>query len=286
MKFLKAGIKIIYLILILIFYLAVVSCSFRKIQDIPMKVNNSPDIIKDGECLHYGVYTAGEKTSDFYMVIRKIINEKGVKLYRVYTLTNEIKSFNQIAGTGTSYYDIDPKLGDVVESVFYNTNANEDSTDNPYASILYGHYHLNLDTGTVEYLSEAKKGKDIIDSKYRIYIKKGFPIIDATSFFYFPTRLMDVKGGGIIYMVSPEFLKEPVPVTFEYLNKQKITTAAGTFSTYKVMVLSGDPFIAKLGESVLKKAAFWVEDSNRRFTVKIQLAFGGQIIELEGITNI
>ena len=257
-----------------------------------MKVSLNTDI-PDGEYLKYGYYLGGEKASETCMITRKETNDKGELLYRVYMAETEFPGGRKIPGNymnWPSYYLIDPTRGSVLESVFkWNTNDIAFKTkaqDIPYSSLVYSIYQFHIKEGYVEYMSRSMKNSELIERNYRVNVKADYPVWDGISFFYFPSRLMDIRGGGTMYIVTPEFLKEATPFSLIYRSKEKVVTKAGNFNTFKVSIITDDPFLERLAEPILKKASFWVEDSGMRLTVKVQFAFGGGVVELEEISNV
>lgn len=259
-----------------------------KIQKIPMKTYPNIDI-PDGEFLHYGYYNGGEKESDYYMVTKKITNEKGKLLYCTYSLERPLSGNIKPAKKYTewpSYILIDPEQGEIESELNNNnTNSNDPDSSNPYYNIVYTHYQMYTDKGYVEYISRVKNKKELTESRYRVNITPGFPYWDGPSFFYFPARFMDIRSQGTMFLITPEYLKDPMPFSFKYEADETIRTKAGTFHTKKLSVVTGDPFISKLSEPLLKRFATWIEDSDRRLAVKVQIAYGGELV-LEEISNV
>ncbi|MGA2140981.1 MAG: DUF3108 domain-containing protein [Brevinematales bacterium] len=284
--------KILTFIIAAAFFLSFLSCAGFNRQRVPMKVSLKTDI-RDGEYLKYGYYLSGEKQSETCMVTRKETGSNGDLLYRVYMAETEIPGGRKIPGNylnWPSYYLIDPSHGCVLESVFiWNTNDIAFKTkaqDIPYSSLIYSCYQLHMKEGYVKYVSRSMKNTEIIERNYRVDVKADYPVWDGISFFYFPSRMMDIRGGGTMYIVTPEFLKDATPFSLKYKSREKVVTKAGDFSTFKVSVITDDPFLERLAEPILKKASFWVEDSPRKLTVRIQFAFGGGVVELEEISNV
>lgn len=236
------------LFLILFFTAGAFSMGNNKL--VPMKLYPAVDI-PDGEFLHYGFLSAGEKSSDYYFVTRKITDGKGGFFYRCYEDIISISSRRKPDKNYTSwpiYYDIDPKLGSVISSVG-NLTA-EDTKDWPKAPsgeiFLSWNYRLDNDKGTVEYSSKMLKGKETNESKSLVKFSTGFPSTDqwggSTLF-----RLLDPRSGGVYYVITAMYMKEPMPFTIKYISTETIETKAGTFRVDKLNNLPGDPFLGKLG---------------------------------------
>jgi hypothetical protein len=211
----------------------------------------------------------------------------------VYSVTEEISGGKKKPDKYTdwpTFYLIDPALGFMIESRYQNqytfdTNSNLKESEDLYRGLVSSHYQLYPDRGYVEYISKIKKNGEITENKYRINLRGNFPTWDANSFFFLPIRVMDTAGGGILYMVFPEVGKEPFPFFFKSEAEEPVKVKAGIFKTHRLVVMAGDPFLARLAEPILKKAAFWVDDS-KRITVKIQFAWGLGVEELEEISNV
>ncbi len=285
----KTFLRIFSFLISVLIIISTVSCANLGKQKLPAKVYPVVNV-SDGEYLVYGYYVGGEKSSESYMVTKKETGKNGELFYKVYGVQAKSPADRKIPDNykeWPSFYIIDPWQGSVIEAVYSIKTSDIKDIDpaNPYSSLIYSHYKLHRDSGYVEYTSKSLKNKELIEKNYRVNIKKDYPVCDANSTFYFPTRFLDVRNGGILYMVSPEFLKDPVPFSFKYESRETIRTKAGQFAAIKGAVVSGDPFIGQLVGPLLKKFAIWYEDSDRRLTVKIQLAYGGYM-ELEEISNV
>ncbi len=262
----------------------------NRIEKVPMKAY--PVInIPDGEFLRYGNYTRGEKTYDVVFVAKIITNENGNVLYRIYS--------DMIAYPGgkkpqkdytkwPSYYLIDPQKGLVLEVEQYlSTNSEEMKNNTIYGmgDTFYTHYILHQDTGNVEYKTKGFKDNGIIESSYKAYIKPGYSAWEGGAYFMFSPRFMDPKSGGIMYLVAPAFLKDPVPITIMSAAKEIIETTAGTFNVIKVNTIMADPFIGKLMEPIIKSSGYWIEDSDRKLLIKIKRSADNEST-LDEISNV
>lgn len=125
----------------------------------------------------------------------------------------------------------------------------------------------------------------LITKNYRIKIKPDFPLADLWSLNIIAFRLIDVKSPGIIYYAIPDLMKEPMPLTFRYNNKEEtVSTKAGIFRTRMLITTWADPFIGKLLEPLLKNSTTLIEDSARRLFVKFDMT--GTEALLEEISNV
>ncbi len=271
-------------ILILIMFLIFTGCSLAKT---PMKTYSSIDI-PDGEFLHYVVYSGGEKIGDSYMVIKKGTGPDSRLLYRIYKNEIRISSGKSLPGNyrdWPSYCLIDPRLGSVLEwEETYDTNTEIFKENEALFYPYYFQFHYNYNRGYVDEIIKSVKGKETTSARYHVAVNPDFPVWDQINFSFFGPSFMDVRSGGIIYMVAPFMLKEAAPVTFKYQASETITTKAGNFRALKETFLISDPFIGNLMDSFLKTSKFWIEDSGRKLLLKSQL--GGTEVILEGISNI
>ena len=135
----------------------------------------------------------------------------------------------------------------------------------------------------VKYISKSINGNEILTKSYTIKVRPDFPLVDTFSSSY-AYRFIDPHSPGILYYVLPDFMKEPIPLTFRYDKKETIATKAGTFLVNNIIVILGDPFLGKLMAPFLKNFNLMIEDSDRRSPVK-QLFTGAETV-LEEISNV
>jgi hypothetical protein len=246
-----------------------------KIEKIPMKpypVINIPD----GEFLRYGIYNRGEKISDTYYVTRKIADKNGAVLYRIYWIFIDTSSSRKPPADYTNWpnYDlIDPKLGLVLEAGTYlSTNKDEMKKNAVYGmgDTVETHYQLYRDENFVEFNQKSIGDNGVTENKSKVSVKPGFSSWEGQAYFMLSPRFMDSRSGGILYLVAPTVLKEPIPVILKSGVKSILSTKAGSFHVNKIETVMADPFIEKLYEPIAKKSGYWVEDSDRRLMIKIQ----------------
>ncbi len=262
-----------------------------KVQNIPMKTYTDLNI-PDGEFLHYGGYRNEEKTGDSYQVIKIITNEKGninYKIYQYIIFGDKNRKPPVSYMDWPSYYSIDPKSGSVIESktVYLDTNntTNEINVSMGFEGLLYWSYKYNAEKGFVE--ENTKTVHDTVTNtrNYKVYVNQDYPIWDATSLIYYLGRFIDPDSPGIFYLVVPEIMKNPIPLSLRNVSTGTLETKAGIFRIKKEKVLSGDPFIGKLMEPFLKNWEIWVEDSSRRLIIKLHTPSDDYIM-LEQISNV
>jgi hypothetical protein len=257
-----------------------------KILDVPMKTYPSVKI-KDGEFLHYGMYSRGEKYVDVYYVTIKEKNSSGGFYYRVYEDIIAVSGGRKLPGRYTDWpvsVLIDPVLGSTLESEGnLSTNELKDFASFGVGGLIYWHYQLYPGQGIVKYTSKSMKADEIITKNYRINVKPGFPAMDAFSEGFIISRFIDPHSPGIVYYVIPDFMKEPFPLTVRFAGKENITIKAGKFNSLKIVFTMGDPFIGKLMEPFMKDSSLYV-DSERRIPIESKLNSGETI--LEEISNV
>ena len=87
-------------------------------------------------------------------------------------------------------------------------------------------------------------------------------------------------------MVSPQFMKEPLPNYYNVGTQDKIETPAGVFDVLKLNGGLADPFIGKLLGPIIAGSGYWVENTDRRLVIKIQRNSAGDGSVIEKIGNI
>ena len=285
----KKGLLVITCVLFLLFFLEAGAFSMGGKQLIPMKTYPVTDI-KDGEYLRYGYYNGGEKVMDYYYVTRIVTNGKGGIYYRLYMNLISVSGNKKLP---KNYSDwpisalIDPVRAQTIEAEGnLNTNAMDDPSFSSFGfgGLFYFHYNLYRDKGYIKYSSKSLKGESILTTSYTINIKPNFPLMDAFSQDFISDRLIDPRSPGIMYFIIPNFMKEPLPMTFKIEKKETLTIKLGTFKANKIVMFTGDPFLGRLAESFLKNSSVMVEDTDRRLPLKTQVQ--GYYEVLEEISNV
>ncbi len=278
-----------YIVIVILFMALSVGVVFTmgSKQLVPMKTYSVIGI-PDGEFLHYGIYIGDEKSSDLYMVAKKVTDGNGKLFYLVYsdeiTVSGE-KKLPENYSNWPSFYLVDPARGSLIEAkVSYSTNDFQGNSPDDLKGMIYSHYQLYLNEGYVEYRSKKVKDNKTNEYKNRVRINPDFPSWDGNSAGYLSMRFMDVSSPGIMYIISPGGLKDPIPFTYRYVAKETMLTKVGKFRVNRAKTVLGDPFLGKLMEPILKKADLWFEDSDRRLLVKVD-GFG-QVLVLEEISNV
>ncbi len=256
-------IKISALYLLLFSAFAFIPCTARPmagkpIQDMPMKASKIK--MPDGEYIRMGAYSGGEKTEEWDIVTRI---DRG-KTARIYWQALNIRLKQKLPSHYTNFctynYTVDLENGNQLFSTYQNPVTNE-------KGVIRSVFRLNMEKSEVESETEIWDGNDIKNAKTRTPVRRGFAVIDPGMLFFAP-RFLDVKGSGIIYICEPRGLKNPLPVFFRYIGKEKVKTPAGEFDTFKVSWIIADPFLAKLLQPYIKESFLWVEDSPRLLVVK------------------
>ncbi len=273
------------MMLIITFFTAISCTMGGKIQKIPMKIYNVINI-PDGEFLHYGSYSLGEREGDYYFVTKKVASVDGGIYYRIYfnlitTEENQQKPDSYLKWP--AYFTIDPKLGSVIES---EGNLTPENSKNwvKGGGLIYWHYKLQREKGEVEYTSKLLKGNVTNESRYHVKVNTSIPSMSMWSGTGFIPRFLDIQRGGIYLTILPEIMKEPMIISWKFLSKETIRTKAGSFNVSEFSYALADPFLNRLMGAFLKGSTAMVEDSDRRLTIRSSLA-GGEIV-LEDISNI
>ncbi len=269
------------IILINIALLTMFSCG--KLTYLPL--NSSANLaIKDGEFLHYVQYAGGEKNKDVYFVTKIISNQsKYAKIYQQGISPGKNEKLPSYYTNYLVHYLVSLNEGSLIESEgTYSTNRNRDNEPSVFSEQFYWHYRINSTDGVFEAENKLWNGYEVKARKERINLKPGYPVWDMISGSFFGPRFMDISRPGVAYYIIPEFLKDPLPVIYRNMGKEKINTKAGTFNTHKYHFVAADPFLGKLMESIAKDTYFWVDDSDKKFIVKFQSM--GYIMMLEEIS--
>ncbi len=261
----------------------------NKIEQVPMKI--APRLtIQDGELLRYGFYAGGEKAGDNYFITRIIQDESKNKLAQIYYQAAKINSGKEMPGNYTNFssrflvsIDRCTLLEADGEEKIDTNNHKLENIPSGYAGLFSWHYNLNTEKEQIDYENKIWDGYEVKSRKSRIPVHPGFPCRDWMSGMFFSARFMDIKCPGVFYFILPEALKDPIPLTFKTIKKETLTTKAGTFKTVKMGMNAADPFLARLIEPFSRMMYLWVEDSDRKLIVQIQLPAG--FFKLEEISN-
>ena len=147
---------------------------------------------------------------------------------------------------------------------------------------FYQLYENTGETMNMEFRTINDGKIDFIRSK--VSTKKGYPEWDLPNSMIFSFRYLDTGSPGIFYVIAPALVKEPLPVSFKFLDKEKVRTAPGDYKTLKMSFSIADPFLSGLLESYLKGTCIWIEDSPGRILVRME--GGGDEMVLAGVSNV
>ncbi len=240
----------------------------KEIVNVPMKPKKL--VIKDGEYLKYSKYESGEKTTDFYLVTR--LSQDGKKLF-LYREGIELKSDFKLPENYTNYHRKFIISLDDASLIYHQDDflyQIKSLISNNFKGKIESELLIDKIKERADYKEQIWDGEEIKIRTSRIKIKPDFPILDIDSLGFIGARLFDYSKNGIIYLVAPGAVKEPVPCYFEIKGREVIETKAGRFNTIKVGGESADPFLGKLLENYSKKMFFWIEDSERGLVIKTQ----------------
>jgi hypothetical protein len=277
------------IILTTLAFFLITACTGGHKMTAPMKTYAKIDI-PDGEFLHYGFYISGDKIFDTYQVARKVTNDSGGLCYRLYLNTVSIngkRKYNPDYRNWPISILIDPEKGQTIESTGrFDTNELQDPAFKiyGYGGLFYFDYKLFPREGYVRYISKSLSGGQVLTKNFRVKIRSDYPVFDAFSTGSILFRVMDTGSSGVVYEVIPDMLKEPLPVSYSFGKKEKINVKAGSFMVCSVITEMADPFIGKLMSPFLKSSRAYVEDSDRKLVVKVDVM--DQENMLEGISNV
>ncbi len=206
----KQGLRVLFVLSLLITVFMFDSCSKKGINFIPKKVFSVINI-PDGEFLHYGTYFGGDKILDQYFVTKIETNLNGGINFRIYCNFISVSDTKNNPGYFTNWpmvMIIDAASGSVIESegkLSTNTLQLQAFEEAGIRGLVYWHYQLFQNKGYVDYTSKSLKGEETVTKRFKIYVKPGFPLFDAFSINIFSNRLIDPDSPGIMYSDYPEF---------------------------------------------------------------------------------
>ena len=249
----------------------------------PMKVMTNV-IIPDGEFLHYGLYNGQDKTMDYYYTTKIVTNNKSGFYYKIYFDIIPVKGKHKLAARYTDWpitMLVDSVSAQVIETEgTLDTNCLKDFESLGVGDIVYWHSQFVKEESLFKYMSRSYKDGNSSTRSYRIKVNTAYPLMDMFSQDFISERLVDPTSKGIMYWVIPDFMKEPMAMTFKTDHKiQTITSKAGTFRVYKIVMYVGDRFLAKLAESMLKNNVCFVEESPRHLMIKTSAMGSDEILE-------
>ncbi len=272
---------------ILIFNFTLVYPMSGKQAFVPLKPSSNLSI-NDGEFLHYKQTIGGEKNKDIFFVTR-IITNRGMSalIYQQGIILTNNEQLPLYYTNFKVHYTVSMKEGSLEESEgTYSTNRNKDREPSTFNEMFYWHYLVNTEDHVFEAENKLWDGYEVKSRKDKINLKPGYPVWDMISGSFFGPRFMDISRPGILFYVMPELLKEPLPVYYRIIGKEKIKSNAGTFNTIKITLMAADPFLSKLMDSISKDTFFWIEDSDRKLIVKFQsMGFSLLLDEISNVNN-
>ena len=254
----------------------------QRIKIMPMKAAKLE--IQDGEVLKYIKSGEGTISENEMHVVSKIRNDKlygkVVDVYLGWPVGKEKKIMPSIY---TNYEDKFTVSLNEASLIYNRIDDFSNNVMNNEKGIFYEMVNVNKTENIAEIETKSWNGNDILQSKSRVKIKPGFPVFDLDALAYVGARYLDIKGPGIVYILEPVIMKEPLPVSLRFIKNEVIDTPCGKFNTVKVGGVIADPFLGKLIKSYMDELFIWVENSERRLVVKIQSPSATWI--LESITN-
>jgi hypothetical protein len=259
----------------------------------PIKARNVA--IPDGEFLRYGEYRGGEKTGDRYIYSEILQDKEKGEMLLLYTEDIGADSKKALPANFTNYdnyYLISLENASLIERhsrIPMDEIKRSSSMHSPNGTSRIDFINNELEkTITVQYKIVVKADKDQpVDTMIKVNkvkVKPGYPVWEMSSLLFAGVRVLDLNSPGIIYVVEPQILREPIPGRVKQIGKEKITTPAGSFNTVKFGYAIADSFIGKLLDPMTKESYFWIEDSPRALIIKTVDPMGDST-QLENISN-
>lgn len=260
------GRNLILLLILAFFGTILCSCSKgNRIGQVPVKSRKLH--IEDKEYLKYTKYVGGEKVDLVYFVAR--VDQANHNLIQ--------------------YMDMQ-KIGTGDKMPFYYTNFHyilKVNTENGYLEEAYFDYHdvpefgiklpefidtkIDQEKNIATVVMKIKRDETVNTVRSTVKLKPGYPVWDMAGFMFLGTRCMDISNKGILYIVEPFYIKDPVPCTLNELGKEVIETKAGKFNTIKIGFIVTDPFLGSLISAYSQNFFVWVEDAPRSLIIKSQM---------------
>ena len=252
-------------ILVILIYVLITGCSGSLQGPVPIKMKALS--IPDREFLKYSKYVSGEKTDTSYFV--GIMGPGGHDFTEYIEMVASGEESNIPANYTNYHYFIKMSLdtGSLIEQY-------SDYHDLPQG--LKGKapdfidLKIDYENHIASYVMKIKDKEEERVSYSKVKLKPGFPVWNMTSLLFAGPRLLDIKNKGLLYVIEPFYVKEPVPGSFKIIGKEFLETPAGRFNTLKVGFSIADPFLGKLLDIYTQSLFFWIEDSPRGLIVKTQ----------------
>jgi hypothetical protein len=245
--------------------------------------------IQDEEYLKYARFEGGEKAEEILLVSRISADKKNIHVYQEHINATNALRLDKIK-LPASYTNFHQKFLIDLEKASL-VHDKEDYTDrfdvsmaasNHYWGAISSELTIDRVKSMAYYLNKIYDGYNSQVKANRISIYPDYPIWDGSSLGFIGARIFGIANNGILYLIEPEILKDPISMSFDIKGREDIQTKAGIFHTVKVGMKVADPFLGKLLESYVNSMFVWVEDSNRALVVKIQ-DFDGVYMILEDI---
>jgi len=263
-----------FIIMIILFSSLVQSC-VEKYKDEPVR---SKEIsIQNHEFIKYTKYIGGEKTHTVFVVFE---TDRANHIVRAYINISKVGKEAELPQNYSNYsikMVVSLDKGSLLEEDLDYTSVKESDfvLKTPDKSFL----KIDLESYSAYYrvlFNKEGQEKSLL-SKFKL--KKEYPVWSISSLMMIGCRFMDASRGGILYIVEPNYVKDPVPAYFRVVGKEVLETKAGKFNTIKVGFSTSDPFLGSLLNSYTSEIFFWVEDSARALVVKTQIENNVNLIE-------
>lgn len=273
--------------------LLISGCATGKARYQPLKVYGQINI-SDGEYLQYGKYISGEKTQTIYYVSRIETNSKYGPVLKNYSDSVRPNSSDILPSNYKDFSSLDIislHNGSLIGQIVDNSKmTNKYKYMNDPSKLKGEFYHsYQVENGYMKINYKVLKEKniqtgEIQNIELREKVDTNYPMWDIYTFSMFSYRFLNIFKPGIMYLVMPSIIKEPVPCYIKVIDKEKIKIGIGEFDAVKARIVSSDPFLCKLLGSYSDNTTIWFENSERKELLKMESV--GITIELEKISNV
>lgn len=225
----------------------------------------------------YSQYQGGSKTVKI-TVVTEIEGDLVHKYVNYYYYGNSVQKEPE------SYKDFEVKITTSLKNgcmVAYQSDTEEYVKANDYTGMVYENMTIDQETGDVKHQQKIWDGYEDKTTRSRLTIKPGFPSFALRTIAFDNLQFLDVETSGLVYLILPDMIADPIEGTINVLGRETLETEAGTFETIKISLAPGDAFVKKLLGPLADALVLWVEDAPTRRTIKTIIPGVGQTLVLD-----
>ena len=281
--------KLIFIAILILASISIASAMGNRTSLAPMRPNIELKI-ESGETLRYKIEDSGDAGGEFKFILI-LTNISGRQFAEIFHDGISYAKKEHYPDSMTNYlarFRISTSDGVLEESGYGEKGARTNAP--PFGEkikekTIYWKSVLNRSSSIIFREIRTWDGMKVSARKDKIPVKPGYPILDLGSGMIEGIRFLDIKKPGIAYFVVPEIIKEPLPLSFRIIGREKIVTPAGTFDTIKIGFLIADSFLERLMQKFTQETVLWIEDSDRRLVIKMKNPMNNFILEEIGHTG-